>query len=167
MSGIEAIFSVGGYIDAADGPLSYVLVFVLAMIPGIEPFIVIPVAIGIGLDPVITGVAAFLGSLTAVGAIVVTHRRLATWWNRRYDSDDTISSTRYNRAQRVWNRYGIPGLAVGGPILAGIHLTALFAAITGSNNRSVFGWLTVGLGMWTVGLVTATIGGLSVLGLGG
>lgn len=143
----------------------YVLVYVFSMIPGIEPFIVIPVAIGLGLDPVLTGIAAFAGSLTAVAAIVLAYEQLTTWWENRTGSDVTDSSDRYSRARRVWNRYGIVGLSLGGPILAGIHLTALFAAVAGSDMRRDMSWLTVGLGVWTIGLVTGSLTGFSALGL--
>lgn len=159
------VLGVEGTLDAADGFLGYVLVFVLAMVPGIEPFIVIPAAVAIGLDPLLTGVAAFAGSLTVMGAIVLAHARLRAWWRRRRGGDDSGSSKRAGRARRLWNRYGLPGLAVVGPILAGIHLTALFAAVSGADRRSVLGWLTVGAGVWTVGLVVGAVAGLSLLGL--
>lgn len=57
----------------ASGFWEFVVVFFLAMIPAIEPFIVIPVAIGLGLNPVLTGIAAFTGSFTAVTLIVLAH----------------------------------------------------------------------------------------------
>ncbi|WP_049926293.1 small multi-drug export protein [Halopiger goleimassiliensis] len=158
------LLEVGTTIESASGLGRYVLVFLLAMIPAIEPFIVIPIAIGLGLDPVGTGTAAFAGSVTAVAAIVYCQQRLAAWWSRRRDPDED-SSDRYGRARRVWRKYGMAGLAFAGPILAGIHLTALLAAVTGRDARVTVAWLSVGLLAWTVALVAGTTAGISVLGL--
>ncbi|EMA46215.1 small multi-drug export protein [Halobiforma nitratireducens] len=165
MTLLPALVDVGTTLESATGFGRYLLVFVLAMIPAVEPFIVIPVAIGLGLDPILTGLAAFAGSTAAVASIVVAHQRITAWWRRRAGSDPTDSSDRYSRARRVWERYGLAGLALAGPILAGIHLTALLAAIAGSNGRVTLAWLTVGLAAWTVALVGATVGGLSLLGV--
>ncbi|AEH37274.1 small multi-drug export protein [Halopiger xanaduensis] len=156
---------VGTTLEEATGVWQYVLVFVLTMVPAIEPFLVIPAAIGLGLDPVLTGLAAFAGSVTVVSAIVLAQRRLVAWWARRFGGDPADSSDRYERARRLWNRYGLAGLAFAGPILAGIHLTALLAATAGSNSRTAIAWLTVGLGAWTVALVAGSVAGFSVLGI--
>ncbi|ADB59413.1 conserved hypothetical protein [Haloterrigena turkmenica DSM 5511] len=160
-----ALVDVGSALEEATGAGRYLLVFVLAMIPAVEPFIVIPVAIGLGFDPTATGAAAFAGSATAVGAIVIAHERLTAWWTRRRGGDDLDSSDRYGRARRLWKRYGIVGLSFAGPILAGIHLTALLAVVVGEDTRLTVGWLTAGLAAWTVALVGGSIAGISLLGL--
>ncbi|ELY89485.1 hypothetical protein C483_13193 [Natrialba hulunbeirensis JCM 10989] len=190
---LSAGLDVGTTLEESTGIVRYLLVFVFAMVPAVEPFIVIPVAIGLGLDPLATGIAAFAGSVTAVSLIVVFQHRLRQWWARRraHDGDGTAgleyeaerdaassvesgepehnqhteSTGRYGRARRIWDRYGLPGLAVAGPILAGIHLTALLALVVDDRPRVVVAWLTVGLGVWTVGLVAASLLGFALLGL--
>lgn len=152
-------------LEEPTGIWEYIVVFVLAMVPAIEPFIIIPVAIGLGLNPVLTGTAALAGSVTVVCAIVFAHHRLAEWWSIRSDGDGQRSSGRFRRARRLWQRYGIIGLSLAGPPLAGIHLTALFAAITSRDIRLTTIWLTIGLTTWTVILTVASIAGFSVIGL--
>ncbi|UWG49324.1 putative membrane protein (plasmid) [Halalkaliarchaeum sp. AArc-CO] len=161
----SAFLNIGSHLEEATEFGGYILVFVFAMIPGIEPFIVIPVAIGLGLDPILTGFAAFAGSVAVVVAIVLVQKRLITWWRRRTGTDVSVSSKRYNRARRISRRYGLVGLALVGPIIAGIHLTALFAAVMGSDSRVTIGWLSLGLCIWTIGLVAGTVAGLSLLEL--
>ena len=179
-------------LDGAVGPLGYPLVFVLAMVPFIEPFVVIPVAIGLGFDPLLTGVAAFAGSVTAVVAIVAAQERLLAWWARRSAGDDgaddsgTVApdvdaadeasldvnvddaaddeaSGRYARARRVGERYGLVGLALGGPPLVGLHLMAVVGAAIGPTRRATLGWLTVGLAVWTVLLVVGSVAGFAAV----
>lgn len=145
--------------------LEYVAVFILAMVPAIEPFIVIPVAIGLGLDPLVTAIAAFAGSIAAMGMIILAHQWLAAWWSHRVSGDEGSQSGRYRRVRVVWERYGIIGLAFAGPLLAGIHLTAVFAAFSTRDMRITGIWLAVGLGFWTVFLTVGSIVGLSLIGL--
>lgn len=191
-----AIVDVGTLLEGTSGFLAYPLVFLLAMVPLIEPFVVIPVAIGLGFDPVLTGIAAFAGSVTVVLAIVLTHHRLRRWWTDRSaasgraasangpaedggrddsagdgDRDDSAgddaaeagSNGRYDRAKRVGERYGLVGLALAGPPLAGLHLMAIVGAAIGPDDRTTLGWLTGGLAAWTIALVVGSVAGLSAV----
>ena len=177
---------VGTLLDGAVGPLGYPLVFVLAMVPFVEPFVVIPVAIGLGFDPLLTGIVAFTGSITAVIAIVAAQERLLAWWAQRSAGDDSAdgsgtagpdvdaadadrasaddeASGRYARAKRVGERYGLAGLALGGPPLVGLHLMAVVGTAIGPNRRTTIGWLTVGLAVWTALLVVGSVGGFAAV----
>lgn len=151
---------------AASGPLAYALVFVLAAIPWLEILLVIPPAIALGLDPVAVGFLAFLGNVLPIYGIVVFYRRLSAWLRRRRGGEnDGTESKRYRRARRVWNRYGIAGLSLSAPIVTGVHLAAVIALGLRTPGRTVAGWMTVSIALWTVVLVAATVAGLSVLGL--
>ncbi|APW98075.1 small multi-drug export protein [Halobiforma lacisalsi AJ5] len=165
MTPTTTLLDVASTLESTTGVSQYLLVFALAMVPAVEPFVVIPVAIGLGLDPFLTGVAAFGGSVAAVVAIVLARSRLTEWWRRQTGTDVTNASDRYGRARRVWKRYGLAGLAVAGPILAGIHLTALLASVVGPDDRVTIAWLVAGLAAWTGALVAASVAGLSVLGI--
>jgi uncharacterized membrane protein len=160
-----ALVDVGTALEETGGLLRYALVFLLAMVPAVEPFAVIPIAIGFGLDPVATGAAAFAGSVTVVYLLVAFQDRLIALWRRRFGDDGSNPSGRAGRARRVWERYGLVGFAFVGPILAGIHLAALIAVTVDGRPRRVAVWLTIGLGAWTVALVVGSVVGLSVLGL--
>ncbi|AFZ74480.1 small multi-drug export protein [Natronobacterium gregoryi] len=164
MSFLSLLVDVGTTIEEATGFLQYLLVFVFAAIPVIEILVVIPIAIGLGLDPVLTGVVAFAGNVLSVYALVVFYRRVANWLRRRR-GETSEQSDRYARARRLWDRYGLPGLAVGGPVLAGVHVAALVALLAGSRSRIVAVWMTAGILVWTVVLVAASAYGVSVLGI--
>ncbi|MFD1563177.1 small multi-drug export protein [Haloarchaeobius amylolyticus] len=159
------LVDVAGTLAAASGPLRYALVFLFAAIPVVEILVVVPAGIGLGLDPVATGVVAFAGNVTSVYALVAFHRRLSRWLRTRRPATDQGPSDRYARARSLWDRYGLPGLAVGGPVLTGVHVAALVALLAGSSSRPVAGWMTVGIGVWTVLLVAGSAFGLSLLGL--
>ncbi|SDQ93580.1 small multi-drug export protein [Natronobacterium texcoconense] len=164
MSLVPLLVDVSSTIEEATGFLQYLLVFVFAAIPVIEILVVIPIAIGLGLDPVLTGAVAFAGNVLSVYALVVFYRRVANWLQRRRD-DESEPSDRYARARRLWDRYGLPGLALGGPVLAGVHVAALVALLAGSRSRTVAAWMTTGIFVWTIVLVAASAYGVSVLGI--
>lgn len=164
MSLAPLLVDVGSSLEEATGLVRYLLVFVFAAIPVVEILVVVPIAIGLGLDPVVTGIVAFAGNVLSVYALIVFYRRVAAWLRRRR-GERSAPSDRYARARGLWDRYGLPGLAVGGPVLAGVHVAALVALLAGSRSRLVAAWMTAGIFAWTVVLVAVSAYGVSVLGL--
>ena len=170
----QLLVDAGAALEGATGLVRYALVFVFAAIPVVEVLVVVPIAIGLGLDPAATGVVAFAGNAGSVYALVYGHRRLSGWWSRRRNPDadgaDTggtraETSDRYARARRLWDRYGLVGLAFGGPILTGVHVAALVALLSGTDRGAIAGWMTLGIAAWTVVLVLSSSFGISLLGL--
>lgn len=152
----------------AGGVIQYLLVFAFAAFPWVEIAIVIPIAIGLDLDPVLVGVVAFAGNVGSVYVLLAFHQRIARWRARRQDEPDDATVEPSNRrtlwAKRLWDRYGLPGIALAAPALTGVHLAALIALAAGSRRRAVAGWMTVGIAAWTVALVAGSMLGLSLLG---
>ncbi len=149
------------WISGASGPWRYLLVFVLAAIPWLEILLVIPAGVAIGLDPLLVAVVAFAGNALPIYGIVLAYERLAT----RFGWGENEGSKRRERARRVWNRYGLPGLALAAPVLTGVHLAAVIALGLGARGRSTLGWMTASIAVWTVAITMATVAGIAVLGL--
>lgn len=150
----------------AGGAVQYALVFVLAAIPWLEILVVIPIGIGLGLNAVGVAAFAFLGNVLPVYAIIAFYTRLREWWDRRREGDDE-ESTRHERARAIWDRYGLPGLAIASPIVTGVHLAAVIALAVGSSKRSVGAWMTASIAVWTVVLTAGAYYGFGfITGLG-
>ncbi|WP_255167061.1 small multi-drug export protein [Natrononativus amylolyticus] len=150
------------WIDAASGPWQYLLVFALAATPLLEILIVIPIGVGLGLDPVLVGIVAFAGNVAPIYGIVLGYERLSAWLESRRESDGEPSKRR-KRAQRIWNAYGLPGLALAAPVLTGVHLAAVLALGLGARGRSTLAWMTGSIALWTVVITVASVAGLSAL----
>ena len=142
----------------ADGMGQYLLIFLLAATPLLEILVVIPVGITLGLQPVTVALVAFLGNLLPIYGLVFAHERVSALLERR--REDSEPSSRRKRATRLWNRYGLPGLAVASPISTGVHLAALLALGFGSTRRSTALWMTGSIAVWTV---LITIGSMTAL----
>ncbi|WP_114575474.1 small multi-drug export protein [Saliphagus sp. LR7] len=149
------------WIARASGPWRYLLVFVLAAIPWLEILLVIPAGIAIGLDPLLVAGVAFAGNALPIYGIVLAYERLAA----RFGWGEGEGSKRRERARRVWNSYGLPGLAFAAPVLTGVHLAAVIALGLGARGRSTLGWMTASIAVWTVAITAATVAGVAVLGL--
>lgn len=144
------------------GGWAYAAVALAAATPWLEILVVIPPAVGLGLEPVAVGTLAFAGNFLPVVGIVAAHDRLAARRGRR--EPESARSGRARRARRVMARYGVPGLALLGPLVTGIHLATVLALATGASRRRVVAWMGASLLVWAVGLTVASALGLRLLG---
>ena len=134
----------------------YALVFLAAATPWLEIIIVIPVAVGMGLSPLPVTLVSFLGNALPIFGIIALFRR---WEARRGPVQRRWSP----RAKRVWDRYGLPGVALAGPLITGIHLATVMALALRADRYPTALWMTVSLGLWSALAVTATVTGIEWL----
>lgn len=149
-------------IQSADGPIAYVMVFVLAAIPWFEILLVIPPGIALGLHPFWVVFFAFIGNTLTVLLAVLFQTRVMNWVRQRRD----LNPANNDRARQLRDQYGLPVLALASPVITGSHLGAILAVVFGSSRRDVAIWMTGSLFAWAVGLGIVTAGGLSVVGIG-
>ena len=154
------IFGVEETLADASGAWAYALVFLLAATPWLEILLVIPPAIGLGLDPVAVTALAFLGNALAVYLIIAFQVQILAWWRDRYDGEE---SKRWQRARRLWERYGLVVLALVSPVATGVHFGAILALLFGASGRAVAAWMTVSLVVWSAGIAVLTVFGISLL----
>ncbi|AGL00748.1 putative membrane protein [Desulfoscipio gibsoniae DSM 7213] len=161
--------------------VSYLLVFILAAIPLLELVTVVPLAIIGGLPPVPVSIMGFLGNALTVILLIVFVDRVKVWMKARKkkrkevtehigeeykSSEEAIAeqgSKKEKRARVLFNKYGLPGLMILGPIIVGSHITAFMGMSFGSKRRSVSGWMLVSLGLWTIVSAVAASYGVTFL----
>ena len=119
----------------------------------------IPVGLALGLPPVLSGIAATSGGL--VGAVIATvaGERLQRWLYSR-----GWLSKRRKRIERMWERYGILGVAFQAPILTGAPLGTLVALGLGAPAKRLLLWMCVSLVLWGAVLTGAVALGFSIFG---
>lgn len=130
------------------GLLRYALVFLFAATPWFEILVVIPIGVGLGMNAIGVAAFAFLGNVLPIYAIIVFHDRVRAWWEGRRGREAGTGGG--GRARTIWDRYGLPGLALASPLVTGVHLAALIALALGSGKRSVGAWMTASIALWTV-----------------
>src|SRR5690625_6621937 len=59
------------------------------------------------------------------------------------------------RAKKIWDKYGLPGLAFIGPFFIGTHLTALLAISFGGTRSKTLVLMTASIAFWEISLGSA------------
>jgi uncharacterized membrane protein len=142
----------------------YLIVFLLAAVPFFELVVVIPIGIAGGLNSFLVSVLAFLGNIATILLIILLMDHIKSWLQKRRERKGEGSfSKRYSRAERVWKKYGLPGLALISPFLIGSHLGAVLAMGFGGTRKQITFWMTTSLVLWTVIMGVASHYGIDFL----
>ena len=163
--------------DVGTGFWAYVVLLLLAAAPWLEVFLVVPLGIGWGMNPVGVGVTGFIGNWIPILLIGFFFKQIMQWREKRrlkkLQAQGIDPSTvhepdkKQKRARKIWEKYGIPGLALFAPAIVGTDIAAVLALTFGANRTWVMGWMTVSLALWTIVLVFASIYGFSLIRLEG
>ncbi|WP_449537197.1 small multi-drug export protein [Ferdinandcohnia sp. Marseille-Q9671] len=159
--------------------VSYLLVFLFAAIPLFELIAVIPIAIVGGLSPIPVAILGFLGNLVTVLLLILFVDKVKGWMKARKQKNVQVreaegmetqgsegitpveESKKEKRARSIFDKYGLPGLTILGPLLVGSHISAFMSMGFGSSRKLVTGWMVASLLLWTIvftGLASSGIG---------
>lgn len=157
----------------------YVLLFLLAAAPWLEVFLVVPLGIVRGLNPVAVSIIGFAGNWIPILLIGFFFTRITAWLRKRrlrkqtassgidstlpQDDASLVSTKKTTKARRIWDRYGMPGFAIIAPAVIGTDIAALLALSFGSAKQRVMVWMTISLALWTILLAYCTYYGIELL----
>lgn len=142
----------------------FVVIFVVAFAPWLDVSVVVPIGVAWGLPPFGVAITAFTGNLLLVLLLGFFFKQFYTWREKRRKAKgiNTPSKTE-TRSRKIWDRYGIPGLAFLAPILVGTDIAAVLALTFGSSRTQVISWMTVSLAVWTAIFTIGSVYGFSYL----
>ncbi|MEM1504094.1 small multi-drug export protein [Domibacillus sp. 8LH] len=148
----------------ANAIWQYVVLFLLGAAPWMDVSIIVPLGVLWGLSPVGVGLTAFIGNFLLIVLLGLFFKQIAEWRTARRQKKGITSPTkRETRSREIWDKYGIPGLALLAPILVGTDIAAILALTFGSSKSTVVGWMAVSLALWTIVFVVASMYGFSFL----
>ena len=117
----------------------------------------IPIGLVLGLSPVLSGVAAAAGGLLGAALVTIAGELLQHWlYSLRW------FSKRRARVERLWNRYGLIGVAFQSPVFAGTLISTLVALGLGAPPRKLLFWMSMSLVFWGGVLTGAAVLGFSI-----
>ncbi|WP_100398094.1 small multi-drug export protein [Bacillus sp. FJAT-44742] len=144
---------------------AYILVFALSAIPFFEAYAVIPLAIIAGLSILPSIVIGLAGNLLTVLFLVLFIEQIKAWRKKRKGVEqEQHQSKRHKRAQKLWQRYGLPGLAVIGPLFVGSHLTAFMCVTLGGSKHKTVYWVLGSISLWSIVFSVLAYYGIDLLG---
>lgn len=147
-------------------------VFVGGATPWLEAIVVIPIGIAAGLPPVAVVLAGASGNVLTVAIAAFFGERVRRWWQHRRGPrprrpEGAERSRRSRWMARVFDRWGLAGLAVLGPLGLGTQLSAVVAVGFGHSARRTFTWIAAGTVAWCIVVALLASFGSEVVGLGG
>ena len=116
--------------------------------------------LALGLSPALSGAVSIASALVGVTLVVAVGGRLQHLIYR-----SRTFAKRRERIERVWKRYGIPGVALQAPLLTGPLLATLLALALGAPPRSLLLWMLASVVLWGLVLTGAAALGFSIFGL--
>ncbi|WP_245805792.1 small multi-drug export protein [Bacillus alkalicellulosilyticus] len=152
----------------------YVSIFVMAATPWLELLIVIPIGIGLKLNPIMVAIVTYIGNALPVFIIVYLSESIKRWYQQRKarkaenkeDGEETRpkkKGKRNERGKRIFASYGLIGLAFLGPLITGIHLATVVAMSFNAPKNKILLWMNVSLVAWTIVVTIASYYGLDFI----
>ncbi|WP_046174264.1 small multi-drug export protein [Domibacillus indicus] len=137
--------------------VEYSLVFIAAAIPWMEIALVIPVGIVRGLSPFWVMLLGFTGNMLTVLMLIFGFSKVEGWMKKKFEHKGMKQNRQMERARRIMNKYGLPGLALLGPLFIGTHIAAFIGLSFGAEKKWTTLWLTISIGLWTLIIGIATM----------
>ena len=138
------------------------IVFIVAATPWLEIWLAIPAGLVMGLNPIACFVAGVSGNFLPLVGIIMVYPRTREWffnWLMKEAEGKPVSSKR-QRFNSLWQKYGLPGVALTAPITLGAHLATILILLLGSTGSRVLIWMAVSLILWGAGTTVISYYGI-------
>ncbi|SET53642.1 Putative small multi-drug export protein [Salinibacillus kushneri] len=144
---------------------AYTLVFILSATPFLEAYGIIPVAAIAGLSITVVMVLGLVGNILTVLLVILFINQIKTWRKKKRVERKHKESKRSVRAQNLWKKFGLPGLAIFGPLFVGSHLTALFSMSLGGTKKKTFAWMAASITTWSIAFTVLLQSGIDLMNI--
>lgn len=145
--------------------IAYVVVFIVSAVPFFEAFTAVPLGVLGGMNVVMTTIVGLASNILALVVVILAMARIKEWYLKRRERRGKGKSRRSARAEHIYNKYGLIGLAFIGPFFIGTMFTALIAVILGGKKSLTLLWLILSCAFWTVLVSVLIYYGVDFLGL--
>lgn len=150
--------------DLVDTLWGYILVFLLAAAPFFEAYGVIPLAMIAGLSPMPVIILGLTGNIATVLLVIIFINKIKEWRQKKKEGKEKAESKRGLRARKLWKKYGLPGLAIIGPLLVGSHLTAVMCLTFGGSKKNTAYWMIGSIVLWSLTFAILVHFGIDLVG---
>ena len=145
--------------------LGYFGIFLAGAIPWFEAIVVVPAGIVIGLDPILTVIAAAAGNILTIAVFAFAGAKIRSWMlERRKAKAKPARSDRWEKAERGFQKYGLYGVAVLGPVIIGTQFAAAVSVAAGVKPSKVTVLISASMLIWAIGFAFFTTW---LIGVGG
>jgi nicotinamide riboside transporter PnuC len=145
--------------------LGLVGVFIFGAIPWFEAIGVVPGGILVGLNPTLTVIAAAAGNLITIAVFAYGGAKIRSWViARREAKGKHPKSDRWSKAQKAFDKYGIYGMAILGPLIIGTQFAAAASVAAGVRPARVTLVISIAMVLWAIAFAVLTTWAVDVGG---
>ena len=126
----------------------------------LEIFAAVPVGFLLSLDPWLIFLCSSFGGIAGVLGVAFVGGRIRQWLLRLRGGEGKSKGP--GRARRIWEKYGIVGFGLVGPILLGAPLSAAMGVALGGRGEKVALWTSLGVVAWSALLTVAIALGILI-----
>ena len=144
--------------------LQWLGVILISAIPFVESFFGAPIGILAGMHPVVAIITAVIGNMLSLILVVyVAHWVRTAILHKRPQQMDPQKSAKREKVRRIFDRFGVPGVSILGPLALPSQFTAPLMVSFGASRHAVMAWMLVSVILWGVGFALLTIWGLTFI----
>ena len=114
----------------------------------------IPAGLALGLTPIVVALTAWLSYSAGAALVILVGQPIRDRIAARLGSKATVNPD--STIWRVWERYGLIGLALLAPMTTGSHIGALLGLSLGAPSRRLLVALSLGAAVWAA-LITGGV----------
>jgi hypothetical protein len=138
--------------------LGLIGIFIAGAIPWLEAIGVVPGGILFGLDPLLVVVAAVAGNTITIFAFAYAGDQIRSWLlRRRAARGKEGESPRFAKAQASFDKYGIYGMGLLGPILIGTQFAAAISVAAGVKPLKTSIIISVSTLLWSIAIAVGMV----------
>ncbi|WP_313428198.1 small multi-drug export protein [Siminovitchia terrae] len=143
--------------------LFIIAVFIIGFVPFLEAFVAVPIGILLDLPFIFVVLAGATANwLSVMVLIVFSSFTRSLFSEREKNNSDHFINRRFQKAKAYFNKYGVPGIALLGPIIGTNHIGALVCIIAKANKKNIILWQTVSIVIWAIGTGVLLIYGVDI-----
>lgn len=109
----------------------------------------IPAGLAMGLSPVAVFLIAIISYVVGILVVLLPGERLRAWFLRRYHHRQA-EKTQTSLIWRAWERYGMIGLGLLGPMTVGAQIGTALGLSLNMPPRKLLVWMTLGAIIWSL-----------------
>ncbi len=130
----------------------YIAIFLFALFPLFEAYVAVPIGLLLGLPFIPTIILNILATwLSVMGIITILTFFRSKFFKRDHSHTDGFFHKRMRKARGYFNKYGVQGISLMGPVTVTNNIGALVSIVAGASKARVALWQTISIIIWAVG----------------
>jgi hypothetical protein len=141
----------------------FIAIFIIGFVPFLEAFVAVPIGILLDLPFILVVLVGATSNWLSVMAVIVFSSFIRSWFlEKERNNSDHFINRRFQKTKLYFNKYGVPGISLLGPIMGTNHIGALVCIMARATKKNVILWQTVSIVFWAVGTGILLIYGVDI-----